>query len=197
MPEDVERKGLGTPATRAAIIEGLVKSGLVVRKDKNILPTEKGVNLIRVLPDSVKSPMLTAEWENALKQIERGEITADDYMFSIVRYVDGIVKSHNTVPDELKALFPSASPHGGKAGEVIGKCPRCSGNIAETPKAFSCENTRNKKCSFALFKDNRFFTTKKKTITKDIAAALLNERRILCRGFIPKKPGTPTTPRLF
>ena len=202
MPDDAERKGLGTPATRAAIIEGLVKSGLVVRKDKNILPTEKGVNLIRVLPDSVKSPMLTAEWENALKQIERGEISADDYIFSINRYVADIVKSHNTVPDQLKVLFPATSPQGGKAGEVIGKCPRCAGNVAETPKAFSCENTRKNsgfqtckertsdmKCGFALFKDNRFFTTKKKAITKDVAIALLNEGRIFISGLHSEKTG--------
>ena len=189
MPDDVERKGLGTPATRAAIIEGLVKSGLVVRKDKNILPTDKGVNLIRVLPDSVKSPMLTAEWENALKSIERNEITADDYILSINNYVADIVKSHNTVPDELKALFPSSFSHGGKTGEVIGKCPRCSGNVAETPRAFSCENTRDKKCGFVLFKDNRFFTAKRKTITKDIAAALLNEERVFMTGLHSKKTG--------
>ena len=188
MPDDVERKGLGTPATRAAIIEGLVKSGLVVRKDKNILPTEKGVNLIRVLPDSVKSPMLTAEWEHSLKGIERGEMSAGDYMLSINRYVADMVKTHNTVPDELKALFPSTSPNSGN-GEVIGKCVRCGGNVAETLKAFSCENTRNKKCGFALFKDNRFFTTKKKTITKDVATALLNEGRIFMSGLHSEKTG--------
>ena len=103
--------------------------------------------------------------------------------------MDGIVKSHNAVPDELKALFPSAYSPGGKAGEVIGKCPRCSGNVAETPKAFSCENTRSKKCGFALFKDNRFFTTKKKAITKDVAAALLNEGRIFMSGLHSEKTG--------
>jgi DNA topoisomerase-3 len=188
MPDNMERKGLGTPATRAAIIEGLVKSGLVVRKDKNILPTEKGENLIRVLPDSVKSPLLTAEWEHFLKGIERGEMSADDYMLSINRYVADTVKAHNAVPDELKALFPSAYLAGG-SGEVIGKCPRCGGKVAETPKAFSCENTRNKKCGFALFKDNRFFTTKKKAITKDVATALLNEGRIFMSGLHSEKTG--------
>jgi len=82
-PEDAERKGLGTPATRANIIENLVKSGFLERKDKLLLPTEKGVNLIKVLPESVKSPMLTAEWENHLKRIEHGELTANDFMIAI------------------------------------------------------------------------------------------------------------------
>jgi len=185
MPDDVERKGLGTPATRAAIIENLVKSGLLVRKDKNLLPSDKGVNLIKVLPDAVKSPILTAEWENDLKRMEHGELSADDFMTAINRSVHDTVKAYNAVPDELKALFPSNRPQGG-TGEVIGKCSRCGGGIAESPKGFFCDN---KACKFAFFKESKYFTSKKVTLTKDIVIALLTEGRIFMKGLHSEKSG--------
>ena len=191
MPDDAERKGLGTPAIRAAIIENLVKSGLLARKDKLLLPTDKGVNLIKVLPEAVKSPLLTAEWEHDLKCIERGEFTADDFMTAINGFVAETVRAYNPniVSDELKTLFPSNRPQGiGGAGEVIGKCPRdgCDGNITETPKGFFCEN---KTCKFAFFKESKFFTTKRVTLTKDIVIALLTEGRIFLKGLYSEKSG--------
>jgi len=186
MPEDVERKGLGTPATRAAIIENLVKSGLLVRKDKLLLPTDKGVNLIKVLPDSVKSPMLTAEWENDLKRIERGELTADDFMSDINSFVADTVQNHNTMPNEFKALFPSNNPTTGEAGQIIGKCPRCGGVVAEFHKGFFCDN---KVCKFAIFKNSKYFTSKKVTLTKDIVIAFLTEGRIFMSGLYSEKSG--------
>ena len=187
MPEDAERKGLGTPATRAAIIENLVKSGLLVRKDKLLLPSEKGFNLIKVLPDAVKSPMLTAEWEHDLKRVERGEHTADAFMAAINGFVADTVKSHNSVSDELKALFPSSRPsNSGNTGEVIGKCRRCGGSIAESPKGFFCDN---KSCKFAFFKESKYFTTKRITLTKDIVTALLTEGRIFLKGLYSEKSG--------
>ena len=159
LPDDVERKGLGTPATRAGIIENLVKSGLMARKDKLLLPTDKGINLIKILPDSVKSPMLTAEWENHLKRIEKGELSADDFMIAINKFVADTVKSHSTVPEELKELFPQHET--GHPLEPVGLCPRCGGNVTETPKAFSCENVREKTCGFILWKNSNIFTAKK------------------------------------
>ena len=185
MPEETERKGIGTPATRAAIIENLVKSGLLERKDKNLLPTDKGVNLVKVLPDAVKSPILTAEWENDLKRMEQGELSADDFMDAINQSVHDTVKAHNTVSDELKALFPSSRPQGG-AGEIIGKCPRCGGGIAESLKGFFCDN---KACKFAIFKESKYFTSKKVTLTKDIVTAFLTEGRIFLRGLFSEKSG--------
>jgi DNA topoisomerase-3 len=184
MPDDAERKGLGTPATRAAIIENLVKSGLLERKEKLLLPTEKGYNLIRVLPESVKSPRLTAEWENHFKRIERGEMTADDFMIAIGRFVGDTVKTHNKAFDEHKALFPSNRP----SGEVIGNCPRCGGSITEAPKGYFCNN---KSCKFGLFKDNKFFTSQKKTLTKEIAKTLLAEGRVFVSGLVSSKTGKP------
>jgi DNA topoisomerase-3 len=186
MPEDAERKGLGTPATRASIIENLVKSGLLSRKDKQLLPTDKGVNLIKVLPDSVKSPTMTAEWEHDLKRIEHGELTADAFMTAINQFVAVTVETHNSVPEELKALFPSTRPSKNGAGEVIGKCPRCGGNVAESPKGFFCDN---KACKFAFFKESKYFTNKRITLTKDIATALLAEGRIFLKGLYSEKSG--------
>jgi DNA topoisomerase-3 len=191
MPEDAERKGIGTPATRADTIETLVKREYIVRKDKQLLPTDKGLSLIKVLPDHdpIKSPILTAEWESDLKKVERNEMTADAFMDAIGRYVgDAVTKTKDggTVTDEHRALFPQTKRGG---GEVVGKCPRCGGDVSENPKAFSCANTRDKKCGFALFKDNRYFTAKKKTITKSIAKALLTDGRIFLKDLHSEKTG--------
>jgi len=185
MPEDAERKGLGTPATRASIIENLVKSGLLTRKDKLLLPTDKGENLIKVLPDIVKSPKLTAEWEHDLKRMEHSEMTADTFMTAINQSVTDTVKTHNAVSDELKALFSSSSPIG-NAGEVMGKCPRCGGSVAESPKGFFCDN---KACKFAFFKESKYFTAKRVTLTKEIATALLTDGRIYLKGIYSEKSG--------
>jgi len=182
-PEDAERKGLGTPATRASILESLVKSGLLTRKDKLLLPTDKGVNLVKILPDSVKSPLLTAEWENQLKRIERGELSPDDFMNSIGSYVADTIKTFNAMPDEHRALFDS---EGRRSGEAVGRCPRCGRGVFENNKAFSCED---KSCGFVLFKDSKFFTAKKKKLTKDIAGALLSKGRVFMSELFSEKTG--------
>ncbi len=182
MPDDAERKGLGTPATRAGIIENLIKSGLLERKGKQILAMEKGVNLIKVLPESVKSPRLTGEWENHLKRVERMELTAADVMTGIVKYVEDTVKTYNSVTEENRALFPS-NRH---AGERVGTCPRCGGGVYESPKGFFCEN---KACKFGLFKDSKFFAAKKKKLTADIVKTLLNEGRVFMSGLMSEKTG--------
>ena len=184
MPDDAERKGLGTPATRAGIIENLVKSGFLERKGKTLLPTETGVNLVKILPESVKSPMLTAEWENRLKSIEHGEVSAQDFMSAITKFIEGIIKTYNTASDEGKALFPSDR----KQGEVVGKCPRCGSDVSEATKGFFCCNPS---CKFGLFKDNKFFTAKKKTLTKEIATALLTDGRIFIPDLMSERTGKP------
>jgi len=181
MPDDAERKGLGTPATRAGIIEKLVQGGFVERKQKNLIPAGKGINLIAVLPDTVKSPLLTAEWEHGLKRIERGETDAGSFMDGIAAMTTGLVKEHSAPKDEYRALF--AKP---PDGEIIGACPRCGGNVRESKKGFFCDNAA---CAFALWKDNRFFAAKKKTITKAVAAALLKEGRVFMSGLFSEKTG--------
>lgn len=183
MPEDAERKGLGTPATRAATLEKLVSAGFVQRKKKQLIPTEKGTNLILVLPDNIKSPMLTAEWESMLKQVERGEVPAKDFMDGIADMSRALVKAHTAPEERFAGLFPDAK---GNGREAVGTCPRCGGTVYEGKKGFFCDN---RDCSFALWKDNKFFSSKKKTITKSVAAALLKEGRVSMSGLYSEKTG--------
>ena len=182
-PEDAERKGLGTPATRAATLEKLVSAGFVQRKKKQLIPTEKGTNLILVLPDNIKSPTLTAEWESMLKQVERGELATDSFMGQIADMSRTLVKEHTTPEERFAGLFPDAKKNG---REAVGTCPRCGGTVYEGKKGFFCDN---RDCAFALWKDNKFFSGKKKSITKSVAAALLKESRVPMSGLYSEKTG--------
>jgi len=184
--EEIERRGLGTPATRSGIIDGLIKSELLKREKKNLLPTDKGINLIKVLPEKVKSPLLTADWENALKRMERGEVTADGFMKSINAFISEVISTYGNATSEHAQLF--GGPKGG-SGEIIGVCPRCGGNVAESPKAFSCEHTRSKKCGFTLWKDNKWFASQGKKITKAIATALVKDGKIFIKDLKSQKSG--------
>lgn len=183
MPEDGERKGLGTPATRAATLEKLVSAGFVQRKKKQLIPTEKGENLILVLPDNIKSPMLTAEWESMLKQVERGEIPADAFLEGIADMSRVLIKAHTAPEERFIGLFPDVK---GNSREAVGTCPRCGASVYEGKKGFFCDN---RDCSFALWKDNKFFSSKKKTLTKSVAAALLKEGRVSMSGLYSEKTG--------
>ena len=183
MPEDAERKGLGTPATRAATLEKLVSAGFVERKKKQLIPTKKGRNLIAVLPDNIKSPILTAEWESMLKQVEHGELSATSFMDQIADMSRTLVKEHTAPEERFADLFPSSK---GTVHEAVGVCPRCGAPVYEGKKGFFCDN---RECSFALWKDNRFFSSKKKSITKSVAAALLKEGRISMSGLYSEKTG--------
>ena len=183
MPDDAERKGLGTPATRAATLEKLVSAGFVERKKKQLIPTKKGRNLIAVLPDNIKSPILTAEWESMLKQVEHGELSATSFMDQIADMSRLLVKEHTAPEERFADLFPSSK---GTVHEAVGVCPRCGAPVYEGKKGFFCDN---RECSFALWKDNRFFSSKKKSITKSVAAALLKEGRISMSGLYSEKTG--------
>lgn len=180
MPEDAERKGLGTPATRAGIIEKLVHTGFVERKGKNLLPTQKGAALIGVLPELIKSPALTAEWEHKLKQVERGELPAADFMAGIAGLTSQLVRDYGKLPEgaDLSLFQP--------VRKAVGTCPRCGGRVVENKKGFVCAN---RDCGFALWKENRFFAAKKKELTAKIAAALLKEGRAELRGCHSEKTG--------
>lgn len=183
MPGDTERKGLGTPATRAATLEKLVSAGFVQRKKKQLIPTEKGTNLITVLPDNIKSPMLTAEWESMLKQVEHGDVLAEVFMEGIADMSRALVKAHTAPEERFAGLFPDTKKN---QREAVGTCPRCGGTVYEGKKGFFCES---QDCIFALWKDNKFFSSKKKTITKSVAAALLKEGRISMSGLYSEKTG--------
>ena len=183
MPEDAERKGLGTPATRAATLEKLVSAGFVQRKNKQLIPTEKGMNLIAVLPENIKSPVLTAEWESMLKQVECGELAAEAFMEQIKDMSQALVKDHSAPEERFVGLFSDAK---GKISEAVGVCPRCGAPVYEGKKGFFCDS---RDCSFALWKDNHFFSSKKKSITKSVAAALLKEGRVSMSGLYSEKTG--------
>jgi len=160
----MERRGIGTPATRAAILEKLVDTGLVERKKAkkitSLLPTQAGSSLVTVLPEVLQSPLLTADWEQRLGEVERGELSPEDFMAGIAAMVDELVKTYRPVPGAA-VLFPSDK-------ESVGPCPRCGGAVIESKKGFFCEN---RECRFVLWKDSKFFTAKKKTLTKAVAAA--------------------------
>ena len=183
MPEDAERKGLGTSATRAAILEKLVASGFAERKKIQLLPSEKGFHLIAVLPDVIKSPALTAEWESKLKQVERGELSADSFMDGIFSLTQELVKQNQAADPAYASLF---AKNGSAEHKAIGICPRCGNSVYEGKKGFFCEDPS---CSFALWKDNHFFSTNKKSITKTVAAALLKEGRVFISGLYSEKTG--------
>ena len=182
MPEDAERKGIGTPATRAGILEKLIKTELAERKGdkktKYLLPTHKGVSLITILPEAIQSPQLTAEWEEKLKLIEHGELSADTFMQDITDMTDTLVKTYEVIKGS-NVLFPSDH-------EAIGICPRCGGNVVENKKGFACEN---RECGFALWKENKFFTAKKKALTKAVATELLKNGKAKLTGCFSEKTG--------
>jgi DNA topoisomerase-3 len=182
MPDDAERKGIGTPATRASIIERLITVRYIERNGKNLLATEKGVNLIKILPehDSIKTPLLTAEWENEFKNIERGDTSVMDFIEAIAQYVKRSVEENKTATDEGRALFPSEKPK----GEIICKCPRCGNDVVETQKAFGCSA---RACKYVIFKESKFFTAKKKKLTLSIAKALMKEGKIKLSGLHSEK----------
>jgi DNA topoisomerase-3 len=179
---DAERKGLGTPATRAGIIEKIIKTGFVERKNKQLLPTQKGVSLIDILPELIKSPALTAEWEAKLKQVEHGELAASGFLDGIVQMTGDLVKTGVTKKPDA-GLFQTDR-------EIIGVCPRCGMPVYEGKRNFYCSGYKdNPPCGFALWKNDRFFESKKKELTKKIAAALLEDGRVNMTGLYSEKTG--------
>jgi len=183
MPEDAERKGLGTPATRAAIIEKIVKAGFVERQKKNLLPTVKGKNLIAVLPEALTSAKLTAEWENRLQLVERGELSECDFMAGIAEFTKSIVESNSAPKPEFMSLFPESKR---EAAESLGLCPRCGSPVREGARGFFCDS---RTCGFKIWKESKFWTAKKKPLTASIVAALLKDGRVAVKGFFSEKSG--------
>ena len=165
-PSDAERCGLGTPATRAATIEKLVNGGFAERVKGRLVPTGAGASLVSVLPDALRSPLLTAEWESRLKQIECGELDADSFISDIEHMVSGLVSDYTPVA-EASVLFPTGR-------EVVGKCPRCGGVVSEAKSGYFCEGLD---CKFGLWRDNKFLSAKRISLTRALAAELLGKGR--------------------
>ena len=182
MPEDAERKGLGTPATRAGILEKLVSTGFLERKKSKktvqLMPSKDAVSLITVLPEQLQSPLLTAEWEYRLGEIERGELNPEDFMDGIAAMLKELVETYQVIKGTEYLFSPPR--------EVVGKCPRCGGEVAELQKGFFCQD---ESCNFAIWKNNKWWSMKKKQPTKAIVAALLNNGRTRVTGLYSEKSG--------
>lgn len=176
---DAERRGLGTPATRAAVIEKLVSAGFAERKGKQLLPTKNGNNLVCVLPDSLTSPQLTAEWENALTQIAKGAADPEGFMQGIEEMTRVLIETYSAVLDDKKDLFKTEKP-------VLGKCPRCGGDVYEGKKNYYCGN---RDCTFVMWKNDRFFEERKTVFTPKIAAALLKSGKANVKKLYSPKTG--------
>ena len=176
---DAERRGLGTPATRAAIIEKLVKCGFVERKGKQLIPTKSGIELVCVLPEVLTSPQLTADWENNLTQIAKGNADPDSFMTGIETMTRELVSTYPFLSDKEKERFKEEKP-------VIGKCPRCGANIYEGRKNYYCAN---RDCAFTMWKNDRFFEERKVTFSPKIAAALLKDGKAKVKKLYSPKTG--------
>ena len=184
-PEDAQRRGIGTAATRAGILERLVNQGFVQRvKGKDgqaaaLIPAQSGSALAAILPEPLRSPQLTAQWEWSLQKIEDGLLEPEVFLAEVQEMVTGLVSGFTPVED-AEYLFPSNRP-------VVGTCPRCGREVTESPKGFFCENPR---CRFALWRDNRFFTNKQFTLTKEKAQALLQHGEVFAEHLYSEKTGS-------
>lgn len=182
MPEDAERKGIGTPTTRAAMIEKLVAGGFVERKKGrkavSLVPVQAGISLVTILPEQLQSPLLTAEWEHKLGRIERGELSSDAFLAEITQMVQTLVSEYQPVPG-AEVLFPSGR-------EIVGQCPRCGSDVTESKKGFFCEKSD---CKFGLWRDNKFLATKRISLTKRDVMALLKNGRVHVTNIFSEKTG--------
>ena len=179
MPEDAERQGLGTPATRASILEKLVQMGVIERRGKQLLPTKDGHNLACVLPNVLTSPKLTAEWETKLTAIAKGEADPDGFMADIEEMTRGLIVGYSQISEDAQKLFQAERV-------VIGKCPRCGEAVYEGKKNYYCGN---RACQFVMWKNDRFFEERGKAFTPKIAAALLKDGTAKVKGLRSIKTG--------
>ena len=180
MPDEAERKGLGTPATRAAIIEKLVSGGFVERKGKNLIPTKAGVNLVTVLPELLTSPKLTADWEQRLNEVAKGQVSPEDFMDGIEAMAAELVQKYSHISEDGQKLFQPAK-------ETVGLCPRCGKPVYEGKKNFSCSD---RACQFVMWKNDRFWTSRRKEMTRKMAADLLKKGRTSVKGMWSEKKGS-------
>lgn len=180
--EDTEKKGLGTPATRASMIEKLVSSKYLERKGKQLIPTDAGINLVAVLPEKVKSAKMTAEWENALMEMERGKVESEAFLSEISQWVNQLIADYGEVSEEEKQRFKTE-----KSGkEQIGSCPRCGAPVYEGEKNFYCSN---RECKFCIWKETKWLSGMKKKVSKKMAESLLSKGRVSVTDLYSQKTG--------
>ena len=180
MPDEAERKGLGTPATRAAIIEKLVSGGFVERKGKNLIPTKAGVNLVTVLPELLTSPKLTADWEQRLNEVAKGQASPEDFMDGIEAMAAELVRKYSHISEDGQKLFQPEK-------ETVGLCPRCGKPVYEGKKNFACSD---RACQFVMWKNDRFWTSRRKEMTRKMAADLLKKGHTSVKGMWSEKKGS-------
>ena len=180
MPDEAERKGLGTPVTRAAIIEKLVSGGFVERKGKNLIPTKAGVNLVTVLPELLTSPKLTADWEQRLNEVAKGQVSPEDFMDGIEAMAAELVRKYSHISEDGQKLFQPEK-------ETVGLCPRCGKPVYEGKKNFACSD---RACQFVMWKNDRFWTSRRKEMTRKMAADLLKKGRTSVKGMWSEKKGS-------
>ena len=182
MPDTAERKGLGTPATRAGILEKLASTGFLERKKSKktvqLMPSRDARSLITVLPEQLQSPMLTAEWEYRLGEIERGELSPEEFLSGIYAMLRELAATYQVVKGTEYLFSPPR--------EAVGRCPRCGGEVTESQKGFFCQSET---CRFAIWKDSKWWSAKKKQPTKAIVAALLKDGRARLTGCYSEKTG--------
>ena len=180
MPDEAERKGLGTPATRAAIIEKLVSGGFVERKGKNLIPTKAGVNLVTVLPELLTSSKLTADWEQRLNEVAKGQESPEDFMDGIEAMAAELVRKYSHISEDGQKLFQPEK-------ETVGLCPRCGKPVYEGKKNFACSD---RACQFVMWKNDRFWTSRRKEMTRKMAADLLKKGRTSVKRMWSEKKGS-------
>ena len=180
MPDEAERKGLGTPATRAAIIEKLVSGGFVERKGKNLIPTKAGVNLVTVLPELLTSSKLTADWEQRLNEVAKGQESPEDFMDGIEAMAAELVRKYSHISEDGQKLFQPEK-------ETVGLCPRCGKPVYEGKKNFACSD---RACRFVMWKNDRFWTSRRKEMTRKMAADLLKKGRTSVKRMWSEKKGS-------
>ena len=182
MPDTAERKGLGTPATRAGILEKLASTGFLERKKSKktvqLMPSRDARSLITVLPEQLQSPLLTAEWEYRLGEIERGELSPEEFLSGIYAMLRELAATYQVVKGTEYLFSPPR--------EAVGRCPRCGGDVTESKKGFFCQSET---CRFAIWKDSKWWSAKKKQPTKAIVAALLKDGRARLTGCYSEKTG--------
>lgn len=182
MPDTAERKGLGTPATRAGILEKLASTGFLERKKSKktvqLMPSRDARSLITVLPEQLQSPLLTAEWEYRLGEIERGELSPEEFLSGIYAMLRELAATYQVVKGTEYLFSPPR--------EAVGRCPRCGGEVTESQKGFFCQSGT---CRFAIWKDSKWWSAKKKQPTKAIVAALLKDGRARLTGCYSEKTG--------
>jgi DNA topoisomerase-3 len=180
LKEQLKDSGLGTPATRAAIIERLIKVGYITREKKSLIPTEKGINLISIVPDEIKSPELTGKWEKALSLMAKGQYSTEKFMKSIINYSNFLIgESQKGKSVEFARDIKSKYP--------VGKCPVCGASVIETSKGWSCSKWKSSGCKFTIWKDDKGLSYFNKKVTASMVKALLKNRRAPVKGLTNPK----------